>query len=369
MPWVVLGVAALIDTSWVAHRGLQAMTRTGAGDQALPVLAHQSAQLLAVPFVVMALLRLPHPPTDRRRTQTIVDTCTAVLGFAVVYGQAVLPLSLPAGLPLGQQGLAIAQAGCAVVVSTTCIHVLARARQPGGLPFASLGPVAVGVLAHVLGLALLQLVLVAGASLPAALPGFVLAAGGQLLVADGAWQRRYGPEAPRRSPAPRDRGRSRPGPAAGAGRARGVRGPGEPPPGRPRGPGALRRPARGPPRRRDPHQDRVVGGHPHPRGPRGRAHPRPRHPREVVPRPGLERVRRGHRARPVGRHPLPDAVGPSRARPRPGTARGHRLSAGCCPPPRTPPSRVPSPRLPTHRPARRPPTSPSGTATAATSRP
>ncbi|HYN66555.1 MAG TPA: diguanylate cyclase, partial [Ornithinibacter sp.] len=197
VPWVVLGVAALVDTSWLVRRGVQAMTETGTGVQSLPVLAHQSAQLLAVPFVVMALLRLPHTPGDRRLSQTVVDTCTAALGFAILYGQAVLPLSLPAGLPLRQQGLAIVQAGCAVVVSTTCVHVLARARQPGGLPFASLGPLAVGVLAHVVGLALLQLVIVAGASLAAALPGFVLAAGGQLLVADGAWQRRYGPEAPR----------------------------------------------------------------------------------------------------------------------------------------------------------------------------
>ena len=136
------------------------------------VLAHQVVHLPAVPFVVMALLRLPHPPTDRRRTQTIVDSCAAALGFSD---------PLLAGGPAARRcrpsvsarfaAVAVVQAGCAVVMSTVCIHLLARARQPGGLPFVTLGPVALGVLAHVVGLAILQMVLVSGARPASRAPG------------------------------------------------------------------------------------------------------------------------------------------------------------------------------------------------------
>ena len=190
LPWVVLGLAVLLDTSWVLRRGLQALADTAVGPQPPLVLAHQGLHLLSVPFVVLALLRLPHPPADRRRqTQTIVDSCVAALGFAILYWQVVLPLAVPSDLPNGQASLAVVQATCAVVVSTVCIHVLTRARQPGGLPFCSLGPVAFGVLGHIVGLALLQMVIVDGGSVRSAVPGYVLGIGGQVLVAYGALHR------------------------------------------------------------------------------------------------------------------------------------------------------------------------------------
>ncbi len=199
-PWVGIGFSSLIGASFLGHRGWQALGETGAFTPPTAVLIHQVAQLATVPLVVMSLLSLPHPPLDRRRlTQTAIDSCVAAIGFGIVYWEVVLPVSMPSGLPSLETSIAVVQAASAVAISTTCAYVLARARQPGGLPFASLGPLAGGILLHVIGLGLLQVALPPGPPGSSGLPGYALALGGLVLAAVGAIRRTSGPETPRTS--------------------------------------------------------------------------------------------------------------------------------------------------------------------------
>ncbi len=208
LPWLLLGGCALVNTAWLAQRTAQMFL----GDTTDPAsgvsLAFQAAPLVSVPVLVFALLKLPHPEADRRRrSQGIIDAAVAALAFAILYWQVILP-SLTAAdgsntgpstsdLSRAESITAMVQAACAVLVSTTCVHVLARARQPGGLPFSSVGPLAGGILSHVVGLALLPLVLVGEGALLETAPGFTLAIVGQLMVIVGASRRSSVPETQR----------------------------------------------------------------------------------------------------------------------------------------------------------------------------
>jgi diguanylate cyclase (GGDEF)-like protein/PAS domain S-box-containing protein len=203
LPWVMLGVCALVNTAWLAQRTAQMFSGDGSDPVSGVSLAFQAAPLVSVPVLVFSLLKLPHPEADRRRrSQSIIDAAVAALAFAILYWQVILPSVTPPGLSNADLSdtesiTAMVQAACAVLVSTTCVHVLARARQPGGLPFSSVGPLAGGILSHVVGLALLPLVLVGQGALLETAPGFTLAIVGQLLVIVGASRRSSAPETQR----------------------------------------------------------------------------------------------------------------------------------------------------------------------------
>ena len=172
LPWLVLGVAGLIDASWVLRRGIQASADAGVIPSRRWSSLTRWLHLLSVPFVVLALLRgsRTRPPTAAgtpRRSSTRAWPPSA--SRSSTGRSSCRQRSRPTCRR--QASLAVVQATCAVVVSTVCIHVLTRARQPGGLPFCRLGPVALGVLAHVVGLALLQMVIVAGGYRGSAVPG------------------------------------------------------------------------------------------------------------------------------------------------------------------------------------------------------
>ena len=132
--WVLLGVAALAETVWLA-RALAPVFGHGA-------LASQPAgdvgHLIAVPFVVAALLGLPTPQSDRRtRLRTGLDVVAAAFAFGA--------LTYNFGIPQDTNQLGALQPLFGMALGTALVAVVARARFDGGLPLSTLLAVVSGI--------------------------------------------------------------------------------------------------------------------------------------------------------------------------------------------------------------------------------
>src|SRR5450432_2302923 len=138
--WLLLTVAMVSETAWLIdalypsiwHRALAAQPAGNVG------------HLIAVPFLIAALLGLPTAHHDRRtRLRTSLDALAASCAFGA--------LTYNFGAPEGVNHLGALQPICGMALGTTIVAVLARARFEGGLELATLLSVVSGV--FLLGLA------------------------------------------------------------------------------------------------------------------------------------------------------------------------------------------------------------------------
>ena len=134
--WLLLAVAPMGETACLANAlspvfGHGHLTSQPAGDV---------GHLLAVPFVIVALLGLPTTEHDRR---TLLRTGLDVVAAAFAFGA----LTYNFGVPHGANQLGAIQPLFGMAVGTALVAVLVRARYEGGLPLATLMLVVGGVFA------------------------------------------------------------------------------------------------------------------------------------------------------------------------------------------------------------------------------
>ncbi|MGH8888803.1 MAG: diguanylate cyclase domain-containing protein, partial [Acidothermaceae bacterium] len=132
--WLLLAVAPMAETAWLAS-ALIPVFRHGA---LLSEPAGDVGHLLAVPFVIAALLGLPTPEHDRRtRLRTGLDVVAAAFAFGA--------LTYNFGIPSGTNHLGTLQPLFGMALGTAVVAALARARYEGGLPLNTLLTVVSGI--------------------------------------------------------------------------------------------------------------------------------------------------------------------------------------------------------------------------------
>jgi len=132
--WLLLAVAPMAETVWLGS----ALTPMFRHDVLLSEPAGDVGHLLAVPFVIVALLGLPTPEHDRRtRLRTGLDVVVAAFAFGA--------LTYNFGIPGGTNHLGTLQPLFGMALGTAVVAALARARYDGGLPLATLITVLSGI--------------------------------------------------------------------------------------------------------------------------------------------------------------------------------------------------------------------------------
>jgi diguanylate cyclase (GGDEF)-like protein/PAS domain S-box-containing protein len=139
--WLLLAVAPMGETAWLASALAPAFT----GGQLAAQPAGDVGHLLAVPFVIAAVLGLPTGDHDRRtRLRSGLDILAAAFAFGA--------LTYNFGIPAGANQVGGIQPLFGMALGTALVAVLVRARYDGGLPLGTLlcvvgGLFAVGVCA------------------------------------------------------------------------------------------------------------------------------------------------------------------------------------------------------------------------------
>jgi diguanylate cyclase (GGDEF)-like protein/PAS domain S-box-containing protein len=132
--WLLLAVAPMAETVWLAGAlapvfGHRPLLSEPAGD-----IGH----LLAVPFVIAALLGLPVPEHDRRtRLRTGLDVVAAAFAFGA--------LTYNFGIPAGTNLLGALQPLFGMALGTAVVAVLARARHDRSLSLATMLTIVAGI--------------------------------------------------------------------------------------------------------------------------------------------------------------------------------------------------------------------------------
>ena len=134
--WLLLAVAPMGETAWLAS----ALAPSFHGGQLAAQPAGDVGHLLAVPFVIAALLGLPTIDHDRRtRLRSGLDVLAATFAFGV--------LTYNFGTPHGANQLGAIQPIFGMALGTALVAVLVRARYEGGLPLGTLLSVVGGLFA------------------------------------------------------------------------------------------------------------------------------------------------------------------------------------------------------------------------------
>src|SRR5437899_1869010 len=134
----------LAEAAWVASA--QGAPSASANTAVAGVLIH----LFAASLLSVGLVRLPRPPENSRtRAHTLLESAVAALALSILAYQLVLPQAVTSDDWLLGMIAALDPAG-SVVLGTLVVLVLARARNPGGMPFRYLGPLALGIAMQVI---------------------------------------------------------------------------------------------------------------------------------------------------------------------------------------------------------------------------
>jgi diguanylate cyclase (GGDEF)-like protein/PAS domain S-box-containing protein len=132
--WLLLAVAPVAETAWLIGALYPSIWHGALPAQPAGDLGH----LLAVPFVIAALLGLPMPHHDRRtRLRTSLDALAAGFAFGA--------LTYNFGVPAAANHLGALQPVFGMALGTTVVAVLARARFEGGLGLKTLLCVVSGI--------------------------------------------------------------------------------------------------------------------------------------------------------------------------------------------------------------------------------
>ncbi len=132
--WLLLAVAPMGETAWLASSLVPAFHNGQLAAQPAGDVGH----LLAVPFVIAAVLGLPSVDRDRR---TLLRSGLDVLAAAFAFGV----LTYNFGTPHGADQLGAIQPIFGMALGTALVAVLVRARYEGGLPLGTLASVVGGL--------------------------------------------------------------------------------------------------------------------------------------------------------------------------------------------------------------------------------
>ena len=132
--WLLLAVAPMAETAWLVSALYPSIWHGALPAQPAGDVGH----LLAVPFLIAALLGLPTPKHDRRtRLRTALDALAAAFAFGA--------LTYNFGVPAGTSHLGALQPIFGMALGTTVVAVLARARFEGGLALPTLLSIVSGI--------------------------------------------------------------------------------------------------------------------------------------------------------------------------------------------------------------------------------
>ena len=132
--WLLLAVAPMAETAWLVSALYPSIWHGALPAQPAGDVGH----LLAVPFLIAALLGLPTPQHDRRtRLRTALDALAAAFAFGA--------LTYNFGVPAGANHLGALQPIFGMALGTTVVAVLARARFEGGLALPTLLSIVSGI--------------------------------------------------------------------------------------------------------------------------------------------------------------------------------------------------------------------------------
>jgi diguanylate cyclase (GGDEF)-like protein/PAS domain S-box-containing protein len=132
--WLLLAVAPVAETAWLISALYPSIWHGPLPAQPAGDVGH----LLAVPFLIAALLGLPTPQHDRRtRLRNGLDAIAATFAFGA--------LTYNFGVPGGANHLGALQPIFGMALGTTIVAVLARARFEGGLALPTLISVVSGI--------------------------------------------------------------------------------------------------------------------------------------------------------------------------------------------------------------------------------
>jgi diguanylate cyclase (GGDEF)-like protein/PAS domain S-box-containing protein len=132
--WLLLAVAPMAETVWLAS----ALAPAFGHGKLLSEPAGDVGHLLAVPFVIAALVGLPTAEHDRRtRLRTGLDVVAAAFAFGA--------LTYNFGIPAGTNHLGALQPLFGMALGTAVVAALARARYEAGLPITTLLAIVSGI--------------------------------------------------------------------------------------------------------------------------------------------------------------------------------------------------------------------------------